>query len=130
MSRLLLVMTAVSSVAVPYGPVLPPAGVKTPLQRLNVQYEERYAPHRPAPPCRRRTGEDIVVCAEAGGMSPYRLPLPQERHAAGDRVSHVSEPPGASLTTSFCHRVGCAEPSKLGETIGKIITALKGEDPH
>lgn len=130
MSRLLLVMTAVSSVAVPYGPVLPPAGVKTPLQRLNAQYDERYAPHRPAPPCRMRTGEDIVVCAEAGGTAPYRLPLPRERYAVGDRVTHVSEPAAGSLVTGFCHRPGCAEQPKVFETIGKIITALKGEDPH
>lgn len=130
MSRLLLVLTAVSSYVDPYGPSLPPVAMKTPVQSLNAQYDERYAPHRAAPPCRMRTGEDIVICADAGGTAPYRLPLPRERHAEGDRLSHVSEPSAGSMVTGFCHRPGCSESPKVFETIGKIITALKGEDPQ
>jgi hypothetical protein len=98
---------------------------------LNAQYEGRYGPRRNGRPCRvekgKEMGDEIVVCADASGTSsPYRLPFPDERGAPGDRVSHVSEPPRASLNFGAC----CAEPSKLGETIGKIIRVLKGEDPE
>ncbi|MBB5730431.1 hypothetical protein [Sphingomonas prati] len=70
------------------------------------------------------------MCAdESGTSSPYRVPLPDDRFAQGDRVRHPSEPASGVFATRFCHRPGCAEPSKLLETIGKVVTALKGEDP-
>ena len=135
MSRLFaaiwLLLTAVSGPAQVYGPPAPRVAAKTPVQALNGQYDDRYGPRGNGRPCRVRAGEDIVVCGDAAGTSsPYRVPLPDDRHAMGDRVRHIGEAPLATRSTAHCNRPGCAEPSKLMETLMKVITAVKGEEPR
>ncbi|MFD1951906.1 hypothetical protein ACFSGX_14125 [Sphingomonas arantia] len=125
-----MLATAVSAGAQTYGPPAPAKSARTPVQALNSQYDERYGPRRNGRPCTVKRGEDIVVCADASGTSsPYRVPLPDDRFVQGERVSHPSEPASSVFATRFCHRPGCAEPSKLMETLGKLVSAVKGEEP-
>ncbi len=71
--------------------------------------------------CPKQDNQDIVVCGRRRGPSP-RLPLPDERGEMGDAGRHASEAPSGVAAISPPPRA----PSRLMETAGKVVNALKG----
>lgn len=94
--------------------------------------QERAAIGLKPQPCRPTSDAEIVVCARRGPSTSPRLAMPEARFEPGEVVHHPDEvpnPAGALAGTGSCARPGSCEPSKLGETLGKVIGWLSGNGP-